>query len=52
VRPAVSVPAGRTASGAPVGLQIVARPGADLAVLALVGASEIPATAEDDAEEW
>jgi amidase len=36
--PAVSVPAGRTRDGAPVGLQLVARPGHDDALLALVAA--------------
>jgi amidase len=34
--PAVSVPAGFTRAGAPVGLQLVARPGADAALLDLV----------------
>ena len=41
--PAVSVPAGRTRDGAPVGLQLVVRPGADAALLALVTAHCPPA---------
>jgi amidase len=38
--PAISVPAGFSAEGLPVGIQIVGRPGQDLAVLALARAFE------------
>jgi len=39
--PAISVPAGATSTGIPVGLQVVARPGADRALLDL--ATQMPA---------
>lgn len=43
--PAVSIAAGRTRAGAPVGLQLVARPGADRALLDLVRAAlDVPGT--------
>jgi amidase len=38
--PAVVLPAGRTAAGVPVGVQIVGRPGADAMLLALAGSLE------------
>lgn len=38
--PAASVPAGFTADGCPVGLQLVARRGADASLLAMAGAAE------------
>ena len=38
--PAISVPAGFTKSGLPVGLQIVGKPRGDLALLRLAGAFE------------
>jgi amidase len=36
-QPAISVPAGRTSAGLPVGLQIIGQPGDDAGVLALAG---------------
>jgi Asp-tRNA(Asn)/Glu-tRNA(Gln) amidotransferase A subunit family amidase len=41
--PALSVPAGLDRSGRPIGLQLVGRHGADLALLALATAIELPA---------
>ncbi len=39
-QPAVSLPAGRTREGLPIGVQLVARPGADLALIALAAQLE------------
>lgn len=45
--PAVSIPAGRTAAGEPVGLQLVARPGGEAELLGIAAAAESGADIPD-----